>query len=71
MYAVLEVFKARNARSEHWASILKVVVVSILTLGRHIFQAWPVWLHTQSTSQTSYSPEYTTPTQKIMIIRLH
>jgi hypothetical protein len=36
---------------------------------RHIFQACPVWIYTQSNlpSQASYSPEYITPTQmKIM-----
>jgi hypothetical protein len=40
---------------------------------RHIFQTCPVWIHTQSniTNIIIYSPEYTTPTQKIMIIRLH
>jgi hypothetical protein len=33
---------------------------------RHIFQACPVWIYTQSiTSQASYSPEYITPTQQI------
>jgi hypothetical protein len=40
---------------------------SIPTVVRHIFQACPVWIYTQSlrvTSQASYSPEYITPTQK-------
>ena len=32
---------------EHWASIPKVVG-SIPTVVRHIFQACPVWLYTQS-----------------------
>jgi hypothetical protein len=32
---------------------------------RHIFQACPVWIYTQSNiTQASYSPEYITPTQK-------
>jgi hypothetical protein len=35
-------------------------------VARHIFQACPVWIHTQSnTTQASYSPEYITPTQQI------
>jgi hypothetical protein len=35
-------------------------------VARHIFQACPVWKYTQSiTSQASYSPEYTTPSQQI------
>ena len=33
--------------SEHWASIPKVVG-SIPTVARHIFQACPVWIYTQS-----------------------
>ena len=33
--------------AEHWASIPKVVG-SISTVARHIFQACPVWIHTQS-----------------------
>ena len=33
--------------AEHWASILKVVG-SIPTVARHIFQACPMWIHTQS-----------------------
>ena len=33
--------------AEHWASILKVVG-SIPTVARHIFQACPVWIYTQS-----------------------
>jgi hypothetical protein len=46
---------------------------SIPTVARHIFQACPVWIYTQSNIRThkhaSYSPEYITPTQKkIMII---
>ena len=32
---------------EHWASIPKVVG-SIPTVARHIFQACPVWIYTQS-----------------------
>ena len=31
----------------HWASIPKVVG-SIPTVARHIFQAFPVWIYTQS-----------------------
>jgi hypothetical protein len=35
-------------------------------VARHIFQAWPVWIYTQSNiTQASYSPEYITPTQQI------
>ena len=33
--------------AEHWASISKVVG-SIPTVVRHIFQACPVWIYTQS-----------------------
>ena len=33
--------------AEHWASIPKVVG-SIPTVARHIFQACPVWIYTQS-----------------------
>ena len=33
--------------AEHWASIPKVVG-SIPTVARHILQACPVWIHTQS-----------------------
>ena len=50
--------------AEHWASIPKVVG-SNPTVARHIFQACPVWIHTQSNiTQASYSPEYITPTQQ-------
>jgi hypothetical protein len=36
------------------------------TVTRHIFQACPVWVYTQSNiTQASYSPEYITPTQQI------
>ena len=39
------------------------------TLARHIFQACPVWIYTQSNiTQVSYSPEYITPTQQNSII---
>jgi hypothetical protein len=35
-------------------------------VARHIFQASPVWIYTQSNiTQASYSPEYITPTQQI------
>jgi hypothetical protein len=35
---------------------------------RHIFQACPVWIYTQSNiTQASYSPEYITPTQQISL----
>ena len=51
--------------TEHWASIPKVVG-SNPTVARHIFQAFPVWIHTESNiTQASYSPEYITPTQQI------
>ena len=51
--------------AEHWASIPKVVG-SNPTVARHIFQACPVWIYTQSNiTQASYSPEYITPTQQI------
>ena len=33
--------------AEHWASIPKVGG-SIPTVARHIFQAWTVWIYTQS-----------------------
>ena len=53
---------------EHWASIPKVVG-SNPTVARHIFQACPVWIYTQSNiTQASYSPEYITPTQQISIV---
>ena len=35
--------------AEHWASILKVVG-SNPTVARHIFQACPVWIYTQSSN---------------------
>ena len=51
--------------AEHWASIPKVVG-SNPTVARHIFQACPVWIYTQSNiTQASYSPEYITPKQQI------
>jgi hypothetical protein len=35
-------------------------------VARHIFQACPVWIYTQSNiTQASYLPEYITPTQQI------
>jgi hypothetical protein len=38
-------------------------------VARHIFQAFPVWIYTQSNiTQSSYSPEYITPTQQIYFI---
>ena len=41
------------------------VVGSNPTVARHIFQACPVWIYTQSNiTQASYSPEYITPTQQ-------
>ena len=50
--------------AEHWASIPKVVG-SNPTVARHIFQACPVWIYTQSNiTQASNSPEYITPTQQ-------
>ena len=36
-----------NTSPEHWASIPKVIG-SIPTVARHIFQACPVWIYTQS-----------------------
>ena len=36
-----------NILEEHWASIPKVVG-SIPTVARHIFQACPMWIYTQS-----------------------
>ena len=52
--------------AEHWASIPKVVG-SNPTVAKHIFQACPVWIYTQSNiTQASYSPpEHITPTQQI------
>jgi hypothetical protein len=36
------------------------------TVARHIFQACPVWIYTQSNiTEASYSPEYITSTQQI------
>ena len=50
---------------EHWTSIPNVVG-SNPAVARHIFQACPVWIYTQSNiTQTSYSPEYITPTQQV------
>jgi hypothetical protein len=45
--------------------LIPKVVGSIPTVVRHIFQACPVWIYTQSTvtSQASYSPEYITPSE--------
>jgi hypothetical protein len=42
-------------------------------VARHIFQACPVWIYTQSNitqviTQVSYSPEYITPTEQIFVI---
>jgi hypothetical protein len=40
-------------------------------VARHIFQACPVWVYTQShITQASYSPEYITPTQQISCYKL-
>jgi hypothetical protein len=39
-------------------------------VARHIFQACPVWIYTQSNitrAQASNSPEYITPTQQISL----
>ena len=42
---------------------------SIPTVIRHIFQACPVWIYTQSTiTSIIYSPEYFTPTQEKIIL---
>ena len=62
-------FTKRDALSSIYkismASIPKVVG-SNLTVVRHIFQACPMWIYTQSNiTQASYSPEYITPTQQI------
>ena len=55
--------------AEHWASIPKVVG-SNPTVARHIFQACPVWIYTQSNiTQASYSPEYITPKQQITYVQ--
>jgi hypothetical protein len=42
-------------------------------VARHIFQACPVWIYTQSNiTQASYSPEYITRTQQIFdMLRKH
>ena len=54
--------------AEQWASIPKVVG-SNPSVVRHIFQACPVWIYTQSNiTQASYSPEYITPTQQISLL---
>jgi hypothetical protein len=40
-------------------------------VSRHIFQACPVWIYTQSNiTNISYSPEYITPTQKKSLLQL-
>jgi hypothetical protein len=45
---------------------IPTVVGSNPTVARHIFQACPVWIYTQSNiTQASYSPEYIAPTQQI------
>ena len=55
----------KKGPAEQWASIPKVVG-SNPTVARHICQACPVWIYTQSNiTQASYSPEYITPTQQI------
>ena len=54
--------------AEHWASIPKVVG-SNPTVARHIFQACPVWIYTQSNiTQASYLSEYITPTQQHVVM---
>jgi hypothetical protein len=41
-------------------------------VARHIFQACPVWMYTQSNiTQASYSPEYITPTQRIPGVKIN
>ena len=45
-YHILEPTRVAQL-AEHWASIPKVVG-SIPTVVRHIFQACPVWIYTQS-----------------------
>jgi hypothetical protein len=42
------------------------MMLVLLLVARHIFQACPVWIYTlRVTPQASYSPEYITPTQII------
>ena len=43
--------------AEHWASISKVVG-SIPTVDRHIFQACPVWICTESNITSIVSKQY-------------
>jgi hypothetical protein len=38
-------------------------------VARHIFQACPVWIYTQSNiTQAPYSPEYITPTKLLYVL---
>jgi hypothetical protein len=49
-----------------WKRYNPRVISDMSTVARHIFQACPVWIYTQSNiTQASYSPEYITPTQQI------
>ena len=59
VYSYLSIFDGLNIdQGQHMGEIP--------TVARHIFQACPVWIYTQSNiTQASYSPEYITPTQQI------
>jgi hypothetical protein len=53
-------------------SVYNLIIMKLATVARHIFQACPVWIYTQSNiTQASYSPEYITPTQQILYFLLH
>ena len=52
--------------------LLTSLLGSNATVARHIFQACPVWIYTQSNiTQAFYSPEYITPTQQISVSYCH
>ena len=59
--------------AEHWASIPKVVG-SIPTVVRHIFQACPVWIYTQSNKTNidnmhqGYHPKVNTNVKKLALL---
>jgi hypothetical protein len=52
----------------HTGQAWKICLATVGYMVRHIFQACPVWIYTQSNiTQASYSPEYITPTQQILV----
>ena len=57
--------------ADNWASIPKVVG-SIHTVARHIFQARPLWIYTQSNiTNIIFTRVHNTNTEKNHITRLH